>query len=132
MKNIGVLSMCLMAGFIGGTLSRSVAPAPARPAPDHIDLSDQHGSHCDLSPQGVYLRDRNGSRCELSALGVHVRWANGREVWLDGQGVRMECGSHFVNLGADDKGPLDASYLVLDGRVWHAPSSTSTVKVLAG
>jgi hypothetical protein len=78
------------------------------------------------------LSSYSGEHMYLTSHGLRIRWPDGREVSLDGADLSMTCGKHHVTLGAYNKDPLDAAYLVLDGRVWRAPSSVTTLKVLYG
>lgn len=124
MANVAVVTgVSLVAGFIGGVFGTRVM----MPSDDYIASVVQTKDLRHLT-----LGNYSGEHMSLDAQGLRIQWGDGREVSLHGSGLDMTCGKHHVTLGAYNKDPLDAAYLVLDGRVWHAPSQVSTIKVLAG
>ena len=118
-----VTGISLLAGFIGGVFANRMM----MPSDDHIASLIQNKNLRHLT-----LGDDSGGHMSLDARGLSIKWKDGREASLSGNGLDMRCGKHHVTLGAYNKEPLDAAYLVLDGRVWRAPSRIKTLKVLTG
>src|SRR5665213_654423 len=106
MKTIGIVCISLLGGFVGRTL------VPAAKS----TLNEIHFA-------------KDGAECDLTARGLHIKWKDGREVNLEGNGLEMRAGPHSITLASDQV--VDASYLILDGRVWHAPSTRNKITLLA-
>ena len=109
MKTIGMICLSVFSGFAGGIVAHIYFPTV------------QSTSH------EIHLTDNSG-QCDLTSRGLHIKWKDGREVDLTGQHLELISQNHHVTLGASDV--AKASYLVLDGKVWNAPSNRNKIELL--
>jgi hypothetical protein len=113
MKLAGIVCLSLLSGIAGGVASRVFFPLAVAQSTNHE----------------IHLAD-GSSQCELTSRGLHVKWSDGREIRLDARALQMRSNGHSVTLAAADRKGIDASFLVLDGRVWYAPSSRNRTALL--
>ena len=115
MKLLGLICLSILSGVIGGLVDHFIAPPAAAQMDNHeIHLADGF------------------SRCDLTSRGLRVKWNDGREINLDARALELRSERHSITLAVSDLKEIDASYLVLDGRVWSAPSSRDKTALLAG
>ncbi len=113
MKLAGIVCLSLLSGIAGGVASRTFFPLAIAQSTNHeIHLAD-----------GL-------SQCDLTSRGLRVKWNDGREIRLDARALNMRSNHHVVTLAASDINGVDASFLVLDGRLWYAPSSRNRAALL--
>jgi hypothetical protein len=113
MKLAGIVCLSLLSGIAGGVASRIFFPVPVAQSSNHE----------------IHLAD-GSSQCDLTSRGLHIKWNDGREIRLDARALDMRSNHHLVTLAASDTKGVDASFLVLDGRVWYAPSSRNRTALL--
>ena len=105
MKVAGIVCLSLLGGVVGGVGSRMFFAPPVAQSQNHE----------------IHLADGT-SECDLTSRGLHVKWNDGREVRIEPSGVSISSTHHYINLAATDLKEIDAAFLVMDGKVWHAPS----------
>jgi hypothetical protein len=118
LKATGVVCLSLLSGIVGGIVSHLFF------TPSTVPSSEPFSHEIHLS--------NNSSECDLTSSGLRIKWKDGREVWLDGSGLQMSTAQHHLKLAASDLKEINASYLVLDGRVWHAPSTRKKLDLVVG
>jgi len=125
MKSTGVVLLCLLSGVVGGAISSRLAPS--------FDPLGAGEIRAGVIRAGVIVlqdSDKNGSlETQLTSDGLQMKWKDG-QVDLDPHGLMVRTAHHFIKLGLSDMKELNASYLVLDGRVWHAPSTRNKLDLL--
>jgi hypothetical protein len=114
MNVAGIVCLSLLSGLAGGVASRELFPSPYQPTSREVHLDD------------------GSSQCDLTSRGLRVRRPDGQEIEIGYGALVIRGGRHRITLAASDLKEIDASYLVMDGRVWSAPSNRDKVSLLTG